>query len=351
MGRSRTTGREPQENGRFGTYLLQAAIALGVKSAVRTIAPSPQKSEGRGSRSGTGDDQVADGAEQRGSGLWFTVKRVWAEIGNDRVLSVAGGLTFFGLLAIFPAITALVSIFGLFAEPQQVTNYLGSFTSVLPPEAATILLDQAKTISAASSANLSLAVLIALALALWSANGGTKALIEALNVAYGVVESRSFLKLNAFSLVVTILGIILALLLIAGIAVLPALLAFLGLGSFAEGFLLFARWPAIFAIMIGVLALAYRFGPDVKDAVWQWITPGALFAAIGLVIFSLAFSWYVQNLGSYNETYGSLGAVVALMTWMWLSATLVLIGAEVNSELDRQANGEKPEHPAIAPSR
>ena len=139
-----------------------------------------------------------------GSGILFTAKRVWQEIGKDRVLSVAGGLTFFGLLALFPAITALVSVFGLFADPAQVADYLGGLTAVLPHDAATILTDQAKAISSASSASLSLAAVVALALALWSANGGTKALIESLNVAYGVTEGRSFLWLNALSLGATI---------------------------------------------------------------------------------------------------------------------------------------------------
>lgn len=271
-----------------------------------------------------------------GSGLIFTAKRVWVEIGKDRVLSVAGGLTFFALLALFPAITALVSVFGLFADPARVAAYLGNLTAVMPPEAATILVDQAKAISAVSSADLSLAAVVALALALWSANGGTKALIGSLNVAYGVTETRSFLRLTALSLGATLCTIAAGLVVIAVVAVLPGVLSYVWLGGVAETVLLWGRWPAIFAFLLAFLALAYRFGPDREDAEWRWISPGSVLAAVGLVGFSLLFSWYTQNLGNYNETYGSLGAVVALMTWMWLSATLVLVGAELNSELDRQ---------------
>lgn len=279
--------------------------------------------------------------EVDGSGIVYTARRVWAEIGRDRVLSVAGGLTFFALLALFPAITALVSIFGLFADPVQVVDYLATLTSLMPQEAATILVDQARAISAASSANLSLAAIIALALALWSANGGTKALIGSLNVAYGVAEGRSFVRLTAMSLGATVCTIALGLMLIAVVAVLPTVLRYLWLGAFAETLLLWGRWPAIFGFLLVFLALAYRFAPDRVDADWRWISAGSVVAAVGLVGFSLLFSWYAQNLGNYNQTYGALGAVVALMTWMWLSATLVLVGAEVNSELDRQASAAR----------
>lgn len=282
--------------------------------------------------------------------ILFTAGRVWAEIGRDRVLSVAGGLTFFALLALFPAITALVSIFGLFADPARVAGYMGNLTSVMPPEAATILVDQASAISAASSANLSLAVVVALGLALWSASGGTKALIEALNIAYGVTEGRGFVRLTALSLTATVGTIAAGLVLIAVVAVLPAVLGFLWLGGVTETLLLWGRWPAILGFVLVFLALAYRFGPD-RNAEWRWISPGSVVAAVGLVAFSLLFSWYAQNLGNYNQTYGALGAVVALMTWMWLSATLVLVGAEVNAELDRQAASAPSKGPAASAQR
>ena len=285
-----------------------------------------------------------------GSGAIFTAKRLWTEIGKDRVLSVAGGLTFFGLLALFPAITALVSIFGLFADPAQISMDIGNFTALLPHDASAILIDQAKAISAASSTNLSLAAVVALVVALWSANGGTKALIEALNVAYGVTEERGFVCLNTISFGATICTIAIGMLLIAVVAVLPGVLAFFWLGPVTENLLLWGRWPAIFLLMMGFLAFAYRYAPNRRNAPWRWITPGAFFASTGLVAFSLLFNWYAQNLGNYNQTYGSLGAVVALMTWMWLSAALVLIGAELNAELDRQTMSANKKGPAAAPA-
>ena len=282
-------------------------------------------------------------------GLIFTARQVWREIGKDRVLSVAGGLTFFALLALFPAITALVSFFGLFADPNRISDHLAAFTAILPPDAAKILVAQAKAISAANSANLSLTAVLALGFALWSANGGTKALIEALNVAYGVPEGRGFVRLNLISLGATFCAILFALGLIGVVAVLPKVLEFVWLGPLTETLLLFGRWPAIFLLVLGLLAVAYRWGPNRKDAPWRWITPGAVLAASGLVVFSLLFNWYVQNVSDFNQTYGSLGAAVALMTWMWMSATLVLVGAELNSELDRQTMLAEKKGPVAAP--
>lgn len=285
-----------------------------------------------------------------GAGVWFTTRRLWEEVSKDRVLSVAGGLTFFCLLALFPGLTAFVSIFGLFADTQQVAQNLGSLTALLPHDAALILIDQAKAITAAGPAKLSWALVLALALALWSANGGTKALIEALNVAYGVAETRSFLRMSALSLVATLGTIATGLMLVSAVALLPRFLEMIWLGALSENLILLGRWPAIFVIMLGFLAVAYRFAPNRPDARWRWITPGAVLAATGLLGFSLLFNWYVQNLGTYNQTYGALGAVIALMTWMWLSAALVLIGAELNAELDRQSVAANKKGPAAAPA-
>jgi membrane protein len=283
-------------------------------------------------------------------GLSFTFKRVLSEISTDRVLSVGGGLSFFALLAIFPAITTLVSIFGLFADPAQVSGYLGGLTSLLPGDAANILVDQAKAIAAADATNLSFTALFSLLLALWSANGGTKSMVEALNVAYGVKEGRSFVKLNLFSLGLTLAGIGFVLALFITVALLPSLLAAVWLGNFAEILLLWGRWPAIFCVVMLILAALYHWAPNRVETHWRWITPGAVLAAVGLLGFSALFAWYATNFGTYNQTYGSLGAVVALMTWMWLSAVIVLVGAELNAELDRQSANLQKKGPDAAPS-
>lgn len=349
---------EPRPSGGVGQLVAKALVVGTALWAFNRLIEKPQPSlvaasaRGRLQLDGPPHGGLVQPGDPKldGAGLWFTIRRVWEETSKDRVLSVAGGLTFFGLLALFPALTALVSIFGLFADPQQVALQLGSFTSLLPHDAALILIDQAKAITQAGPVKLSWALVLALILALWSANGGTKALIEALNVAYGVAEDRSFLRMNALSLISTLGTIATGLVLIAAVALLPKFLDLIWLGAAAENLILLGRWPAIFLIMLGFLAVAYRFAPNRPDARWRWISPGAVLASTGMVAFSLVFNWYAQNLGSYNQTYGSLGAVVALMTWMWLSATLVLVGAELNSELDRQSMAANKKGPAAAPA-
>lgn len=351
--------RGSAKRGGFGRFIVRGVVVGAALMVVNRLIEKPQPSlvaatpRGRLQLDGPphGGLVARGDANLDGAGLIFTIRRVCEEIAKDRVLSVAGGLTFFCLLALFPALSAIVSVFGLFADPQQVAQDLGSFTALLPHDAAQILMDQARAISAAGPVKLSWAVVLALVLALWSANGGTKALIAALNVAYGVAEDRKFLRRNALSLAATLGAIAAGLVLLAAVALLPRLLDLIWLGALTESLILLGRWPAIFLIMLGFLALSYHFAPNRPEARWRWVTPGAVLAAAGLVAFSLVFDGYVQNLGTFNRTYGALGAVVALMTWMWLSATLVLIGAELNAELDRQsvaANKKGPAAPSAA---
>lgn len=257
------------------------------------------------------------------------------EILRDRVLAVAAGVTFYALLAIVPAITALISIFGLILAPSEVPGLLAPLYGLLPEEAAVLVTDQATRIAAKADDALSLTALVALLIALWSANGGTKALIEALGIAYDVRETRSFFRLTLVALGFTLGALVLVILLGVAVAALPFLVE--RLGGVAEALVLILRWPVILALLLLVLAVLYRWGPDRPDAEWRWITPGAVVAALGLVAISGGLGWYVANFGSYDETYGSLAAVVVLMLWIWLSTMMVLVGAELNAELDRRS--------------
>lgn len=272
------------------------------------------------------------------SGWWEIAKRTFNEVQADRVQAVAGGVTFFGLFALFPAITALVSIYGLFADRSSISAHLGFLAGFLPEGAMSIISDQISRITSGSDAGLSLALALSLALSLWSANAATKSVIEALNIAYDVEDQRSFFKLNAVSLGLTASAIIGLILLIGIVAVIPALVRFLSLGWAADLLLLVGRWPAMFLLLLVALDFLYQFGPNRPDVKWKWITPGSLAAATGLVLFSILFSWYAANFGKFNETYGSLGAVIGFMTWLWLAATIVIIGAEFNAEVERQAS-------------
>ncbi|WP_265501037.1 YihY/virulence factor BrkB family protein [Paracoccus beibuensis] len=260
---------------------------------------------------------------------------VLTQIGSDRVTSVAGGVTFFGLLSLFPAITAFVSLYGLYADPATIQNHLQLLDNLLPQSSLEIIRGQVSSIASASSGALSLAGIVALLVAFWSANGGMKALLSALNVAFFQRETRSFLRLNLVAMVFTISGLALIALMLAVIAVIPAVLKLLPMSWGGEMAVSLIRWPIMFGVLVLALAGVYRYGPAAPKSRWRWISPGAIFAAVALVVTSMLFSWYAASFGNYNETYGSLGAVVALMIWLWLNATILLIGAEINSEIER----------------
>ncbi|WP_304616500.1 YihY/virulence factor BrkB family protein [Paracoccus sp. (in: a-proteobacteria)] len=257
------------------------------------------------------------------------------QIGEDRVTYVSGGVTFFGLLSLFPAITAFVSLYGLMADPATIDGHLALLSDLLPEGGLDIISTQVNAIAASPAGVLSVAGLVALLIALWSANGGMKALLSALNVAFYQRETRSFLKFNLISMGFTLGGLVLIAMMLTVVAVIPALLRWVPMAPTNETMLNLIRWPIMFAVLVLALAAVYRWGPSRPSSRWHWVSPGAVFAGVALVITSILFSWYAANFGSYNETYGSLGAVIALMTWLWLNATIVLVGAELNSELER----------------
>lgn len=276
-------------------------------------------------------------------GWWQVLTRTIAEVGNDRVLAVAGGVTFYGLLSLFPAITVLVSVYGLIADPESISQHLQMLGSVLPEGAMSIIGEQAIRIARSDQAQLSLAALIGVLVALWSANAAMKAMMDALNIAYDTEEDRGFFRLNLVSLFFTFSAILGLIVLFAVVAAVPVILQMFWLGATVDFMIWAGRWPVIFVLVILALAVLYRFGPSRPPVRWRWITPGSFIAACGLVLLSMMFSWYAANFGKFNETYGSLGAVIGFMTWMWLTATIVLVGAELNSEIENHARpGPKP---------
>lgn len=274
---------------------------------------------------------------QLGRQSWIAVlKRVATEFSRDRVTSVAGGVTFFALLALFPAITALVSIYGRVADPTTIADNVEAMSRVLPDSAVELIAGQVNAIASAPATALSIAGIVSILIALWSANGGMKALIEALNIAWYETEKRGFIKLNLVSMALTLSAIIGIMALVTAIAVIPVILSVLMPGSMVETLVGWLRWPLMLGLLILGLAVIYRYGPSKNDPAWQWISPGALLAAAGLMIASAGFSFYVSNFANYNQTYGSLGAVIVMMMWLWIGSIVVLTGAELNSELERQ---------------
>lgn len=278
---------------------------------------------------------------QLGRASWLELgKRVAREISKDRVTSVAAGVTFFSLLALFPAITALVSIYGLFADQQTVVENLNALQRILPGEAIGLIREQVVKIAEAPAQALGIATVIGLLTALYSSMGGMKALIQALNIAWFQTETRGFVRLNLLALALTLGAILLIITLVVAISVLPAVLQALTGSERVADWARWLRWPLMIAALMVALAVLYRFAPDKDDNAWHWISPGAVVATFGLVVASLLFSWYAANFAHYNETYGSLGAAIALMMWLWIACTVVLVGAEINSEVERQIQKE-----------
>ncbi|MFN4143192.1 MAG: YihY/virulence factor BrkB family protein [Aestuariivirga sp.] len=300
----------------------------------------PAAEAGRtGGTAGTGADSPTDIPAR---GWWSILKRTVSQVSADRVLAVAGGVTFYGLLSLFPAITVLVSLYGLIAEPESIARHLDMLKGLLPEGAMSIISEQAMRIAEGDQSKLSLAAGVGIVIALWSANAAMKAMMDALNIAYSVEEKRGFIKLNLISLLFTLSSIIGIIVLIAVVAAVPVILELFWMGPIVDFLIWAGRWPLIFGLGIAALAVLYRYGPSREpDVPWRWITPGSLLAAVGLLIFSMLFSWYAANFANYNETYGSLGAVIGFLTWMWLSAIIVLVGAELNAEIENQAQGER----------
>jgi membrane protein len=264
--------------------------------------------------------------------LW----RTWAGITDDHILTLAGGVAFFTLLAMVPALTAGVSLYALFADARAIQTQLNLLSDIVPPAAIDIVRDEIARIVANSDGRLTLSFLGGLALSLWSANAGIKALFEALNIVNGEEEQRSFVRLNTFSLLLTMGGIAAVLLVISGVVVLPLVFSAIGFPSAKLTIIAYSRWPGMLLLAMAAFGILYRYGPSRRLAQARWITIGSLTAAFVWLAMSAAFSWYLSHVANYTATYGALGAVIGLMMWMWLPAVIVLVGARLNAEIEHQ---------------
>ncbi|MGE3148536.1 MAG: YihY/virulence factor BrkB family protein [Pseudorhodoplanes sp.] len=275
-------------------------------------------------------------ADIPGRGWKDIVWRCYGQVGEDRLLAVAAAVAFFGLLAIFPAITAFVSLYGLFAKAATINDHLSFIAGVLPASGYEIISAEIARIAAKSDGKLSVAFLTALAVALWSANAGMKAIIDALNVIYEEDEKRGFLHLNLLSLGLTLGAIVFLLAAIGVVVAFPVAMRWMGFESFAGTAVIVLRWPALFVVVVLGLQVLYRVGPSRREAKWRWLTPGSVLAALAWLGGSALFSWYLANVADYSATYGALGAAIGLMMWLWLTAVVVLLGAEFNAETEHQ---------------
>ncbi len=328
--------------------LLVAATAIFVLTAQRyfqtTTAPEPVGEPAIASPH-TFEPELAQHGRGRRSSNPFQIPfagwkdilwRTYQQISDDRLLATAAGVVFFGLLAVFPAVTALVSSYGLFADASTIGANLQTMAMMLPEGSFQIVQDQIARVLTKGETALGATFLFGLGLAVWSANAGVKAVIEALNVVYGEREKRGFFRLNLLSLAFTTGAIMALMLIVSAVVALPLALDHLGLAQESKTIVSLARWPVMFAMLLVALGVLYRFGPSRRAARWEWLSIGTLVAALLWIGGSSLLSWYLSNFGNYDATYGSLGAAIGLMMWMWMSAIIVLCGAELNSEIEHQ---------------
>ena len=331
------------------------AAALGLLAAallVERLAPAQDANETRRElKSSASAHRVTAGVGDRGrlatlppkipAKNWKDVLlRVYSDIGDHRILSLAAGMTYYSLLAIFPALAALVAIYGLFSDTTTIAKHLDEISGLMPDGAIEVAREQLTRVVAKGHQTLGLTFSIGLAVSLWSANAAMKSLFDTLNIVYDEKEKRGFLKLNAMSLAFTLAAIAFVLTALGAVVILPAILNYLRISNFADLFIRIVRWPALFLTVALGLACIYRFGASREAPRWRWITWGSVAATILWLGSSALFSWYAANFGKFNETYGSLGGAIGFMTWLWISAIVILLGAELDAEMEHQIAGE-----------
>jgi membrane protein len=264
------------------------------------------------------------------------VRRAWAENNADNMPIIGGGVAFFGFLAVFPALIAMISIYGLVASPETVAQQVEDLSAQLPESAADLIGQQLNDIVTNNSGALSVGLVISVLGALWSAAGGVGNLVTAVNLAYDEVETRSFIKRKALSLGLTLGAILFVLITFALVAVVPRVLDLLPLGVVGTVLAQVVRWVLLLGVFAGSLAVLYRVGPDRDAPRLRWVSLGAVVVTVMWALVSLGFSLYVNNFGSYDKTYGAIAGVIVLMLWLYLTCYLILLGAEINSEAEHQ---------------
>ena len=269
-------------------------------------------------------------------GLRDVLWRVYSEVLADRVTLIAAGATYYIVLSIFPGMGVLVSTYGLLTDPSDLAKQMGFISDVLPPGAFDILLPQLEALAHKGQTELSFAFAASILVAFWSATSGVKALFDAMNVAYGEAEKRGFVRLNLLAFGFTLAAIVAVVLLIAIIGIIPAILEALYLEQWAETLGKVARWPFVLVITGTATMIIYRYGPSREDAKLRWLTWGTAFSTVAWAITTVGFSIYLLNFATYNATYGTLGALIAFMVWIWFSIVILIVGAELNAELEHQ---------------
>jgi membrane protein len=351
------------ERGFFTGFVLPVAAAMAISSTfgarqppvaaersggkVRHSNRNPLTQDGRDRRptgavdhrraAQNGRGRKADAPHQiPARGWWDILVRVKNEMSKDNLSVLAAGVGFYSLLAIFPALAAAVSIYGLVLDPHGVEQQISMVIGLIPEEAGKIITDQLSAITSQPRQSLGFGVLFTLLFALWSASAAIQTLMTGLNVVYDEPERRGYISFHAMALLLTLGGIVFGLVALSLIAALPAALKFVGLPRQIETTLLLVRWPLLAIAVMFALAVLYRFGPSREKPRWIWVSWGAVLATVLWLAASILFSFYVSNFASYNQTYGALGAVVILLMWFYITGYVILMGGELNAEMEHQ---------------
>ena len=319
-------------------------LKLNLAQLERKKRPPPRVAGGRDERGREADHP----GEIPHQGWMDIMWRAWREISEANLFLIAGGVTYAILLALFPGLAALVSLYGLVLDASQIEKQVGALSEILPAETQQLLVEQLHKLVEASSGTLGVGAAVGVVLALWSASRGMSGLITALNIAYEEQERRGFFKLNLLALGLTLAQLIGGIVIIALVAVLPAAVQYLDVGRATKWLLLVMQWPLLIVMVMLGLGILYRYAPDREKPQWRWVSPGAIAATLLWVIASIGFTVYVANFNSYGKTYGSLGGVIVLLTWLYLSALMVLLGAVINAQSEKQTRKDSTVGPARA---
>ncbi len=314
---------------------------------------SAKKSRPAGVQSGQPAAELAGGSAEQPTDIpakgWLQVaKRAWAEAKDDQVPLLSAGVAFFGFLSLFPALIAAILTYGLFADPAQVRDHIAQLSGTLPSAARSLLEQQATSLASSSSSALGVGLAFALAAALWSASGGVGNLMTAVNIAYDEEEKRGFLKRKAMALLLTLGAIVFVVVALVLVALAPPLLEALGLPGWLHWLLSLGRWVVVALVVSAALAVVYRLAPSRDAPQMRWVSIGAVVATVLWLVASIGFSIYADTFGSYGETYGSVAGAAVLMLWLWITAFIVLLGAEINAESEEQTGRDTtvgPEQP------
>jgi membrane protein len=312
--------------------MIGAAVAMGLT----LVGVALRRAEGSAAPAATHGRQAEWPSEIPARGWWDIVKRVWTRVGEDNVSMMAAGVAFYALLSLFPGLTALISLYALVADPAQVESFVSSMQGILPDEALKLIATQTDQLLSAGTGKLGLGLAISLIFALWSTNYATAMLITALNGAFEEKEKRSYLKVTATGLAMTSALVLFGITALLLVAILPAIIDVLPLPDEGRRIIGLVRWPILALLVALALAAIYRYGPSRELARWRWVSWGAALATASWIVVASGFSLYVASFSTYDKTYGSLGAVVVLMMWLYLTSFVILIGAELDAEMEHQ---------------